>query len=104
MTARLADTISGLFLIVLALVAGVAAQRLRPHVETPESIGKIIFIGSLPCRVIGVTKEKEGPMGNSSNLEAWIPSSAAMNRLLGQQYFSSITVRVNFPGGVDSTF
>jgi macrolide transport system ATP-binding/permease protein len=59
-----------------------------------DPIGKILFIGSLPCRVIGVTKEKDGPMGNSSNLEIWIPYSAAMNRLLGQQYFSSITVRV----------
>jgi macrolide transport system ATP-binding/permease protein len=33
-------------------------------------------------------------MGNGSSLEVWIPYSAAMNRLLGQQYFSSITVRV----------
>jgi len=61
---------------------------------TEDPIGKILFIGSLPCSVIGITKEKDGPMGNSSNLEVWIPYSAAMNRLLGQQYFSSITVRV----------
>ncbi|MEW6672961.1 MAG: MacB family efflux pump subunit [Thermodesulfobacteriota bacterium] len=59
-----------------------------------DPIGKIIFIGILPCRVIGVTKVKDGPFGNGSNLEVWIPYSAAMNRLLGQQYFSSITVRV----------
>jgi len=59
-----------------------------------DPIGKVLFIGSLPCRVIGVTKEKDGPMGNSSNLEVWIPYSSAMNRLLGQQYFSSISVRV----------
>jgi macrolide transport system ATP-binding/permease protein len=61
---------------------------------TDDPIGKILFIGSLPCRIIGVTKEKDGPMGNSSNLEIWIPYSAAMNRLLGQQYFSSISVRI----------
>lgn len=59
-----------------------------------DPIGKVLFIGTLPCRIIGVTREKDGPMGNSSNLEVWIPYSAAMNRLLGQQYFSSITVRV----------
>ena len=59
-----------------------------------DPIGKVLFIGSLPCRVIGVTKEKDGPMGNSSNLEVWLPYSSAMNRLLGQQYFSSISVRV----------
>ena len=61
---------------------------------TEDPIGKVLFIGSLPCRVIGVTKEKDGPMGNSSNLEVWLPYSSAMNRLLGQQYFSSISVRV----------
>jgi macrolide transport system ATP-binding/permease protein len=61
---------------------------------TEDPIGKILFIGTLPCRVVGVTREKDGPMGSSSNLEVWIPSSAAMNRLLGQQYFSSISVRV----------
>lgn len=59
-----------------------------------DPIGMILFVGSLPCRVIGITKVKDGPMGNSSNLEVWIPYTAAMNRLLGQQYFSSITVRV----------
>ncbi|MRR55191.1 MAG: MacB family efflux pump subunit [Deltaproteobacteria bacterium] len=59
-----------------------------------DPIGKVLFIGSLPCRVIGITKEKDGPMGGSSNLEVWIPYSSAMSRLLGQQYFSFITVRV----------
>ena len=56
--------------------------------------GKVLFIGSLPCRVIGVTREKDGPMGNSSNLEVWLPYSSTMNRLSGQHYFSSISVRV----------
>lgn len=59
-----------------------------------DPVGKVLFVGSLPCRVIAVTKEKDGPFGNSQNLEVWIPYSAAMSRLLGQQYFSSITVRV----------
>jgi len=57
-------------------------------------IGQILIIGELPCRVVGVTKEKDGPMGNSSNLQVWVPYSSAMSRLLGQQYFNSITVRV----------
>jgi macrolide transport system ATP-binding/permease protein len=59
-----------------------------------DPVGKVLFVGSLPCRVMAVTKEKDGPFGSSQNLEVWIPYSAAMSRLLGQQYFSSITVRV----------
>ena len=59
-----------------------------------DPIGKVIFIGKLPCMVIGVTKEKESPFGNNSNLNVWVPYTAAMGRLFGQSYFNSITVRV----------
>jgi macrolide transport system ATP-binding/permease protein len=62
--------------------------------DNTDPIGQVLFVGELPCRVKGVTREKEGPFGDNQNLEVWIPYSAAMNRLLGQQYFSSITVRV----------
>ncbi len=68
------------------------AKKLFAANEDP--IGKIIFIGSLPCQVIGVTKEKESPFGNNSNLEVWVPYTVAMGRLFGQNYFNSITVRV----------
>ena len=62
--------------------------------ESDDPVGKVIMIGSLPCQVIGVTKPKESGFGNNQNLELWIPYSAAMSRLLGQQYFNSLTVRV----------
>jgi len=77
-----------------AQVAVIDQNTSKKFFAKEDSIGKIIFVGTLPSRVIGVTKAKDGPFGNSSNLEVWIPYSAAMNRLLGQQYFSSITVRV----------
>jgi macrolide transport system ATP-binding/permease protein len=77
-----------------AQVAVIDQNTSKKFFAKVDSIGKIIFVGTLPSRVIGVTKAKDGPFGNSSNLEVWIPYSAAMNRLLGQQYFSSITVRV----------
>jgi len=59
-----------------------------------DPVGKIIFLGELPCQVIGVTKEKESPFGSNQNLQVWMPYSAAMSRLLGQRYFNSVTVRV----------
>jgi macrolide transport system ATP-binding/permease protein len=77
-----------------AQVAVIDQNTSKKFFPREDPIGKIIFAGTLPCRVIGVTREKESPGGSSSNLEIWIPYSAAMNRLLGQQYFSSITVRV----------
>lgn len=77
-----------------AQVAVIDQNTRKKFFAMEDPIGQILFIGELPCRVIGVTKEKDGPMGNSSNLQVWIPYSSAMNRLLGQQHFNSITVRV----------
>lgn len=68
--------------------------RMKLFAVNDEAIGKVIFLGSLPCQVIGVTREKESPFGNNQSLNVWVPYTAAMGRLLGQQYFNSITVRV----------
>lgn len=62
--------------------------------ENKDPVGAIIFIGTLPCRVIGVAKKQESPFGTNQNLNVWIPYTAAMSRLIGQNHFSSITVRV----------
>lgn len=68
------------------------AKKLFADDEDP--VGKVILLGSLPCRVIGITQKKESPFGNNQNLNVWIPYTSAMGRLIGQRYFSSITVRV----------
>lgn len=62
--------------------------------ETEEALGKVIILGSVPCRVIGVTKEKQSFFGNSDSLNIWIPYTTAMHRIIGQSYLSTITVRV----------
>lgn len=69
-----------------------SAKKLFAASESP--LGKVILVGNLPCTVIGVTREKESPFGNSGNLSLWLPYSTAMGRLFGQTYFNSITVRV----------
>jgi macrolide transport system ATP-binding/permease protein len=58
-------------------------------------VGAVIILGKVPCRVVGVTKKKQTPFGNSENLTVWIPYTTAMWRVTGQPYLSSITVRVN---------
>ncbi len=42
----------------------------------------------------GLHEKEKVVIGDSQNLEVWIPYSAAMNRLLGQRYFNAITIRV----------
>ncbi|MGP6378935.1 MacB family efflux pump subunit [Yersinia bercovieri] len=68
-------------------------DKLFPNGESP--LGKVILLGSLPCRVIGVAAKKQSGFGSDENLNVWIPYTTAMKRMLGQTYLRSITVRVN---------
>ena len=58
------------------------------------ALGKVIILGNVPCRVIGVSKKKDSGFGNNSGLNVWVPYSTVMGRMLGQAWLKSITVRV----------
>ncbi|MBP1312963.1 UNVERIFIED_ORG: macrolide transport system ATP-binding/permease protein [Herbaspirillum seropedicae] len=60
-----------------------------------NALGEVIFLGSVPCRVIGVTQKRENGFGNNSSLNVWVPYTTAMTRVIGQRYLSGITVRVS---------
>ncbi|MFA5041809.1 MAG: MacB family efflux pump subunit [Bdellovibrionales bacterium] len=61
----------------------------------PNPVGQVIFLGSIPCRVIGVIKTKESAIGNDENLNILVPYTTAMSRILGQTYLRNIMVRLN---------
>lgn len=62
--------------------------------EATNVEGKIIMLGKVPCRVIGVTKKKDSNFGDNDALNLWIPYTTAMTRITGQSYLKTITVRV----------
>ncbi|WP_417829312.1 MacB family efflux pump subunit [Thalassospira sp.] len=76
----------------VAIIDDNTLQKLFPDDENP--IGEVILLGSVPVRIIGVTKEKTSTFGNQDSLNIWVPHSTALTRILGQSYLSSITVRV----------
>jgi macrolide transport system ATP-binding/permease protein len=57
-------------------------------------IGQVVLIGTVPCRVIGVTKPQQGGFGSSQNLTLYLPYTTVQTRFLGDQSLRSITVRV----------
>ena len=60
-----------------------------------DAIGRVILLGKVPCRVIGVTMKSTGRMGGGgSTLNVWVPHTTAMHRLLGRDDLDGITVRV----------
>ena len=68
--------------------------------EGEDPIGKVLLVGSMPARIIGVTEKKDVAFGNAESLNIWMPYTTVMGRLMGTSYFRSITVRVH--DGVDS--
>ncbi|WP_419785019.1 MacB family efflux pump subunit [Pseudodesulfovibrio sp.] len=68
--------------------------RKRLFGDDEQAVGKVVILGSVPCRVIGVTEAKKSMFGNSDSLNIWVPYTTAMHRMLGQSYLGSITVRV----------
>lgn len=63
--------------------------------EIPDRVlGEVVFLGTVPCRVIGVTKRPDTSFGDTESLNVFIPYTTAMHRITGQQYLRSITVRV----------
>lgn len=66
-------------------------KKLFPGGENP--IGETVLAGNVPIVIVGVAAEKDSAF-KDENLNVWMPYTAVMYRISGQQYFSSITVRV----------
>lgn len=58
-------------------------------------IGRILLLDKVPCMVIGVIEKQTTGFGSSSDLRVWAPYTTVMQRMLGQSYVSSLTVRVD---------
>lgn len=76
----------------VAIIDDNTVQKLFPNGE--NAVGEVILLGSVPVQIIGVTAKKTSTFGNQDSLNIWVPHSTALTRILGQNYLSSITVRV----------
>ncbi len=59
-----------------------------------DPLGRVVLLGNVPARVIGVAKRQSMGFGGSTSLNVWAPYTTVMSRMLGQSYISGITVRV----------
>ena len=62
--------------------------------NTPNPVGEVILLGSVPVRIIGVAAKSESAFGNTEALNVFVPYTTAMSRIVNQNYLRSITVRV----------
>ena len=57
-------------------------------------IGEVIFLGSVPVRVIGVVKDSKGLSSGPDSLNVWLPYTAVLGRIGGSDSLQSIIVRM----------
>ncbi|HBL9840116.1 TPA: macrolide ABC transporter ATP-binding protein/permease [Salmonella enterica subsp. enterica serovar Dublin] len=69
-------------------------------VQQQDRAQVVVLVGNMPVIVIGVAEEKPSMYGNSNLLQVWLPYSTMSDRIMGQSWLNSITVRVK--DGVDS--
>ncbi|MEQ1899843.1 MAG: MacB family efflux pump subunit [Devosia sp.] len=83
-----------------AVIDTKARDTLFPDGEDP--IGRVILIGKVPARIIGVVAASTNNFGpQSNNIAIWVPYTTAMSRILGQSWLSTITVRIADDADID---
>ena len=57
-------------------------------------VGRILLVGKVPCRIIGVTQKQQGGFGSSQNPQVFLPYTTVQARFLGMTSLRSVTLRV----------
>jgi macrolide transport system ATP-binding/permease protein len=83
-----------------AVIDANAKSTLFP--EGGDPIGEVIIVDKVPLRIIGVVETQTGfgPGNNQANI--YMPYTTAMDRILGRNYLSQITVRVADTADMDT--
>lgn len=77
-----------------AAVAVVDKKSIGSLLGKDDPIGKVVMVGTLPVRIIGVVSQETGFGPSSQSVNVWLPYSAVMSRLISQHHFSQLTIRV----------
>ncbi|EHK5437116.1 MacB family efflux pump subunit [Aeromonas hydrophila] len=77
-----------------AAVAVVDGKTIESLLGKQDPVGQVVLVGTLPVRIIGVVEEETGFGRSSQSVNVWLPYSAVMSRLISQNHFSQLTIRV----------
>ncbi|AZU49004.1 macrolide ABC transporter ATP-binding protein [Aeromonas hydrophila] len=77
-----------------AAVAVVDKKSITSLLGKEDPVGKVVLVGTLPVRIVGVVSQETGFGPTSQSVNIWLPYSAVMSRLISRHHFSQITIRV----------
>ena len=66
--------------------------NLFPDGEDP--LGQVLLFNKQPLEIIGLAKKQNAAFGPADTLNLWSPYTTVMNRISGDRYISSITVKI----------
>ncbi|WP_349656499.1 MacB family efflux pump subunit [Xanthomonas sp. 10-10] len=76
-----------------AVIDQATARALFPG--SASALGKVILLGSVPLRIVGVAARPTAAFAGDSALNVWLPYTTAMARVSGDTRVRSLTVRVS---------
>ena len=83
----------------LAILDKKGAETLYNSTATDNyagALGQVLLLNNVPVRIIGIADtDKQNRFGGSNSINVYMPYTSAMNRLLGRNHVSSITLRIS---------
>ncbi|MHC2321954.1 macrolide transport system ATP-binding/permease protein [Bradyrhizobium diazoefficiens] len=58
-------------------------------------IGRVIWVGKVPCRVVGVIAQQQGGFGSNQNLSVYLPYTTVQAQFTGDRSLRSVLLRVS---------
>lgn len=77
-----------------AVIDDNARRALFPDLSA-SPVGRMVLLGRVPCRVIGVMHQQQAGFGSSANPAIYLPYTTVQARFLGDRTLRSINVRID---------
>jgi len=63
--------------------------------DQTAGVGRVIWLGKVPCRVVGVIAQQQGGFGSNQNLSVYLPYTTVQAQFTGDRALRSILLRIN---------
>ncbi|MBR0782064.1 MacB family efflux pump subunit [Bradyrhizobium iriomotense] len=63
--------------------------------DQTSGIGRVIWLGKVPCRIVGVIAQQQGGFGSNQNLSVYLPYTTVQAQFTGGRALRSILLRIS---------
>ncbi|PSO14913.1 MacB family efflux pump subunit [Bradyrhizobium sp. MOS003] len=63
--------------------------------DQTSGIGRVIWLGKVPCRIVGIIAQQQGGFGSNQNLSVYLPYTTVQAQFTGDRALRSILLRIS---------